>query len=751
MRAWWSIVVLAGVFGVSIFALSYLKLNNAPDIYFPHDNPAVVFDHALRKQFPQDQVLVVLFEGSNIFSAHFLKALDAVAKRIEASPLVNRVFVPSTMDHIAGTADGFAVEPLVDVHHLTGLNENAIRKRVLSDRFAPGLVVARDGSAVALVVRPIALKNSLQRLKLQRLTLAAVHDAGLSKEVVAVAGQVALDVAEMHSMIRDTAVFVPLLSAVGLLLIWWLFRRWIAVVLSAVTMGSVVALTVALLVVWGRPFSLVSAIIAPFMMALTIALLIHFFHAIAHYARSGRQGAERAELALAQIGRPALFATLTTVAGLLSLGLSPVQPIQTFGVVSGLGLLYMHWTVTRLLPPLLIQWDRLPWSASHRSARWIERSVRWLARLAMRRAGWVVVGSALLLVVGAPFIWRVHVETDLYRFFGPNHPLTRSTHLVEQKLAGVSPIEVVFDGPGRDSLKDPGRLKAIKHFQTWLDSQSGVSRTLSLPDFVEEMNWAFHSQNPQFRRIPDNRRLISQYLFIYDGHDLYDLVDRNFDRTLVTVSLSLNGADEIGHMIQRIRNHLVAHPVADLKWRITGLGRLFADQQTLLIKGQIRSLWSAVVLIFFMMVILWRSFRDAVLCMIPNVAPILLIFMVMGAANIWLDMATAMIASIAVGIAVDDTIHLFHEFSRHRAAGRGIAFSLARSYRREGQAVVATTVILSAQFLLLTRSAFVPTEEFGLLTCVGLLSALLFDLLLLPALLVLLARNRGQRVRAGGG
>jgi hypothetical protein len=140
------------------------------------------------------------------------------------------------------------------------------------------------------------------------------------------------------------------------------------------------------------------------------------------------------------------------------------------------------------------------------------------------------------------------------------------------------------------------------------------------------------------------------------------------------------------------------------------------------------------------MLILWRSLGDTLLCMIPNISPILLIFIVMGFTGIWLDMATAMIASVAVGIAVDDTIHVYHGYSSRMKAGSRPVQALARTYRQAGRAVMTTTIILSAQFMILTVSLFQPTTHFGLLTSIGLWAALIFDLLLLPSILILLAR-----------
>jgi len=478
---------------------------------------------------------------------------------------------------------------------------------------------------------------------------------------------------------------------------------------------------------------------------LTIALLIHLYNALMRAACAGANGSERVKRALSEVSRPALYTVLTTAAGLFSLGLSPVQPIETFGIAAGVGMILMYFVVIVLLPPVFAYWDRRPWPVPRGSLGRIDRIVRSMARISIRRAGWVVGGTIVLLGAGAPWLYKVHAETDLYRFFDAKHPLIQSTKLVERKLTGVSTLELFLDASSRDALKDPRRLMAIRRLQLWLGSLPEVDRTMSMAEVVEEMNWAFHGEDPKYRRIPADSRLISQYLFVYDGRDLYDLVDRELQHTRITVNLKVDGATQIQDVMKRIRVHLRTHPVADMKVQIGGLGRLFADQEDLLITGQVRSLWSALGLIFLILMLLWRSAKAAALCMIPNMAPILLIFVMMGVLGIWLDMATAMIASIAIGIAVDDTIHIYHSFIRHRAQGAGTVLALMRTYRQAGRAVVATTFILCAQFMLLLGSAFVPTDEFGLLTSVGLLSALVFDLMLLPAMLVLLRRTSVSR------
>ncbi len=717
-----------------------LEIDNAFDVWLPNEAPQVVFDEELRETFPRDQVLVALFEGDDLLSDAFLAALQSVTRAMERHDLVERVLTVTNVDQIRGTADGFVVDYLLSPEVAATLTREERRMRVLDDRFAPGLLVSKDARTMALVVRPKRIDNSIDRWRLQSAFEQALEEAGIADHLAGLSGNIALDVAQLTAALRDTAIFVPATTGLGLLLIWWMFRRLLAVALAAAAITAVSTSTVALLVVADQPFTLIAAMIAPLMSALTVALLVHLFTGLTRASRRGATGLVRMASALAMIRGPALYTAMTTAAGLTSLAVSEIPPIRSFGLCSALGALLVYFVVVVLLPSLIYRWDHGNWTHVGRFGRAVDRVIDAISRIGIRHAGWVVAVAVIGFVVGAPQIARVTAESDMYEFFPDSHPLTIATKKVGDRLTGVNSLQVVFDGPGRDSLLSRDRLAFISDFQKWLDAQPGVDRTTSMVEVIEEMHWAFNEEDPAFRSLPEDPQLIRQYLFIYDGTDLFDLVDREYERTVLAVNLAVRGANQTRDVIQRIRGHLDAADTRGMDYEVAGFGRLFADQVDLLISGQIHGLWTAFGIIFLLMVLLWRSFWQSVLCMIPNFAPVALIFIIMGAAGIWLDMATALIASVTVGIAVDDTIHVFYGYRARRRAGAGITGALVTTYRHAGRAVVITTVILVGQFLLLTTSDFIPTVQFGLLTAIGLMAALALDLLFLPALIVIVAR-----------
>lgn len=718
--------------------LLQLNINNAPDVYFPEDEPAVVLDRELRKRFQSDQFIVLLFEGVALFSDGFLTAYDDLGRALRKVPRVDDVLSLTAQDHIAGSEDEFIVERLIDTHKLDESRPIERRQRVIEDRFARQALVSQDGSAVAMIVVPEKSANSLERLALEEQILAAVRAAKLSGYLTAVAGQIPVDVGQLRSMLRDNMIFIPATVVTGLALIWWLFRRWLAVVLAGVAIGVVVNSTVAIYVLFDQPFTLVSSIIPPLLSALTVAALVHLFNGLYLASKRGLSGADRVARALDEVDRPARFAALTTAAGLASLATSPIVPIKFFGLISAAGAILIYLVVFRVLPNIVVRWDKRHWTQARGGARVVDRIVSGLYRVGIRHPAMVTGAIVVVLAAGAPQLGKVAVETNLQEFFDPQHTVRQHTRHIGDKLVGTMTASIIFDAAARDGLKDPAALALVRDFQRWAEQQPEIDRTFGLPDFVEEMHWGFNAEKPEFRVLPDDPRLITQYLLIYDGEDMYDFVDRDFQHSFVALNLNVHSANEIAQVLDRIRAYLAEHVGDRLDWEIAGYGRLFADMEDLLVAGQVYSLWGALILIFLFMFLFLRSFGGALLCMIPNLSPILVIFIVMGITGIWLDMATAMIASVAIGIAVDDTIHVFHGFKERIDRGIAPIAALARTYRSAGRAVVTTTIILSAQFLLLIWSDFVPTGNFGLLTTVGLVTALVFDLLLLPALLIMI-------------
>lgn len=751
-----ALVIIVVLHGLGAWGALGLKFNNSIEVYYPSDSPAVQLRAELRRDFPTDEALTILLRGPDIYGAGFLQRLAQVVQQLGRHPLVDRVTTVTSTEKVSATEDGFSVGWLVDPAQLESSSAEDRRARVLADRFAPGTVASRDGRYLAVVVRPKLLDQTAQRQALKAAALAEIARAGLGDHVVADAGPVTMDVAQLESILSDTAAFVPFTVALSLGLLWWVVGRWRPVAAGAVAMSTVVLPTVGAVAAADQPYTMATAILPSLLSAYTMATLLHFYAGVQRAYAAGLGRADAIDRALAETRRPGLYNVLTTGAGLLSLLLVPIPPVRVFGVAGAVGTALVFIVVFVLLPPLLRRWDGPAWPRSESGMGRLGRLSLRLALVSLRRPMVVLGAAAALGLAGIPALMKVEVESDVTAFFAPSHEVTRHMRLVEGKLSGVNSLEISLRGQGRDSLQRVEVLRAMRELQDWIGQLPEVDRTVSMADLAEEMHWAMNGEKPQFRTLPGDDRLLKQYLLVYDGRDLYEMVNRDFDHARIVVSLNVHGTQGIARVIEQIRQRVAARPLPGVAVNVGGQGRLFADQVNLLVSGQVNSFAGAFVQIFLLMWLLWRSLGAATICLLPNLAPLFFVFVLMGASGISLDLATVMIASLVLGITIDDTIHLYHSYLHRRRAGISPVFAIARSFESSGRAVLATSLLLISQFLLLASSSFVPTSNFGLMTAVGLAAGQCFELLLLPALLLLKdgprrATRRPRRTSAARG
>jgi uncharacterized protein len=739
---WLALSILLGLLLASLPVLFKIHFNNSGDIYSPPDAPVIQLRESLFREFPSDDALIALFEGDSLYGPEFLAALHRVAENMEAHPSVDRVLTLTTVEHIDATDDGFEVALLVDPDDLEARSLEEWKGRVLGDALAPGVIASTDGQAVALVVRAKVLKESLARRDIQIALDAAIAAEKLDPYRTATAGTVAQTVAELRSIWRDSAIFIPLTAFIGLALLWWVVGRVRPVIIGGLAMAMVVSVSVAGIVISGQPYTPITAMIPTLMAAYTTATLLHLYAAIQRGRIALLPRPERIARALSETFKPGLFNVLTTGAGLLSLLWVDIPPVQTFGLAGAIGTLMVFLVVFILVPPILMKWDVPRWPRRRSGLSLARHVAAAFAVFSLRHARAVLVGTLLLVLAAIPLVLQVKVESNLIKFFAPDHSISVSTDRVEEKLSGVTTMEVVLTTPGRDGLKDPGVLAQVKALQVWLEQQPEIDRSFSLVEVIEEMHTAFSGEDLGEKALPTDRRMIEQLLLIYDGEDLYELVNREFQRGRIALNLNVHGANEIGRVIERIEAHLKAQPIAGVSTEMAGFGRLFSDQEDRIVEGQIKSFSAAFLQILLLLILMFRSVRGGLICLVPNLAPLFFIFVVMGATGIALDVATVLIAGVILGITVDDTIHLYHGYQHRIRKGVSPVFAIIRSVEASGRAVVAISMILIAQFSLLALSDFRPTAHFGMLCAVGLFAGQVFELLLMPALLGLRHRAR---------
>lgn len=736
-----SISIFAFMIFFPLFFIRSIQFDNSVTSYVPTKEEYVKNYFSLRNIFGNDETFVFLFKNEDILEPEFIKKLSTLYSQVESLEFVDKVYSIFSLEYMDSHDNEIHISPVVDMKRFQDFPRSYWYNRLQKSKQAKGLVVTKNFDGISLTILAKKGITTPQAQELRTKIYSLFTSIGVKNYLKAEAGSLNIDVESYEMSFYDLAKFSPLTIIVGLLLIWSFFPIITPLLVAIV---SIIATSSLLMGIYGFldiPFNIISTMVPTLMMAIGVAFIIHLFNSLKNYSNQGLSIDELYKKSCAHIRRPVLYTALTTAIGFSSLALSEIPPIRHFALISAFGVVLVCFTVLYLVPPIL-QWRKIEkWNFQNRSSKWLDAIVFGFLRFSVRNAIAILVASTLLLVIFGPSIKNIRVETDLLKFFSDDHPSNIGTTLIQNELTGTSLFEVVLSSDQIDLFKDVAQLRKIRAFQSKIEEHSAVDRSISYIDFVEELNKTFQGEQIGLA-IPSSNELLAQYLFVYDGEDMWDFIDEDFQTARIQLNLTVHEASKIVEVRKYIESEFNKHNLP-FKMTFSGMSHLFAMQEELLVRGQIKTLWVSVLLIAFVMFLQWRRIDYTILTMIPNVLPIVAIFIVMAIFGHWLDMGTALIASVTVGIAVDDTIHLFENYRINYT--KSPIFALVKTYHHAGRAIVITTIILCSQFLILSISGYIPIRSFGLLTALGLFIALLADLVLLPAILVVTHMIKNRR------
>jgi len=379
----------------------------------------------------------------------------------------------------------------------------------------------------------------------------------------------------------------------------------------------------------------------------------------------------------------------------------------------------------------------------HRKKRagWIERTLEKVAGLSGKGVKGSIAAAVLVFLVSLTGIFRIEINTNEIQYFRQNHPIRVATEFIERNLTGTIPLEIMLTGKA-DAFKKPDTLRRVDELERYMGSLDFLQKTFSPVHFLKEINQVVHDGDPAFHRIPESSNLTAQLLLLAEGsgseeiENYLDLTD--FSRARVQGRLNYLGTNEMMEINRKVeqKTEELFGPV-DIRAEITGGIPLYLNMVDYLLDSQIRGFSLALITIFVMLSLLVRSLKLGLLAMVPNCIPIFLTFGIMGWAGIYLDLGTVLIASIAIGLAVDDTIHFIARFRLLFQQHGTYDTALRETIRTIGSPITMTSIVLFFGFGIMMVSTFKPIVYFGLLAAITMLSALVADLFILPALIKL--------------
>jgi predicted RND superfamily exporter protein len=477
---------------------------------------------------------------------------------------------------------------------------------------------------------------------------------------------------------------------------------------------------------------------------------------MARYYEQAEEVRERipvVERAYARVWLPLTISALVTVIGFGSLMVNRIPAIWELGAFAVVGVVFLTVVCLTFLPAALalLPVERVAARARDGSPAMDGLLVR-IARAIVRAPQpiwWVALILAALALLG---MRRIEVDSDFLTYFSPSSAVRRANEVINREIVGSNPFYVVVEAPAPGALKSWVNLKLLKDLQHYLRTLPGVTSSISIVDYLELLESGLNTPgtndlvlDEQGNPVPASKpktfwedpAMLGPVFDLVSKkpENFASVVTRDWDKTSILVRTNLSGSRAIEQTLARIREYVAARFPAELRVRLTGNLVLITGTASDIVRGQIESLALALGVIFVVLTLMFLSVRIGFMAVVPNVLPIMIFFGVMGWLGIRLNLGTSLIAAIALGIAIDSTIHYMARLNLELRGETDQQQAITRALRRVGAPIIYTTVALFLGFLTFAFSSFVPIQDFGKLSSVTMATALGANLVLLPALL----------------
>ena len=739
-RPWMSMGIGLLLIVIAILGVPRIQVDFTHRGFFWPDEPELLKFDAFERKFGNDDVAVIAVHARNgVFTMEAATLIQKLTSRMWKIPEVIRVDSLANYLWVHADGDDIKVEQLLP-ETLTPqvLAERA--KVALADEVIPGYLVSRDAKTALVFARikPGLDKPSDSPLVYHSMEkLAQEFQSADFQLYVSGSPAVIASFAEVAS--QDIVKVFGLAILVAIASLAYLLRTVGGVVLPLVNMILCIMAVLGFAGWAGLTLNNIATIVPSIMLAACIADAVHIIIAFNGERRDGHDRRESVRRALSKQMLPTFLTSLTTALGFLSFVSVYVRPISELGYMMTFGALFA-WLETYLLVggALAVLPSRIkpaPVASDLDAAR--ARAARYVEGL-VRHRGLVLAASVMVVGVSVWLATKIEVNSDPFKYFAPNVPVRAANEFIEKAVGGARGIEVVVSAGAEDGIKEPAFLKKVDELQRWIEKQPGITRVISVIDALKATHRSLNGDQQEFYRIPDDRETIGQELFLYtlnlpQGMDLNDRVTLRNDALRLSVLWTIPTSREVLIMADEIKRQARA---IGLDADVTGKYYVFDSMNRQVAISFLRSFATAWVTIAVIILLTLRSLKLTLISLIPNVLPIVFGGAVLELLQQPLDLGTVMVASVCLGVAVDDTIHVLVAFRRYRSEGMPPVQAMTEVFAHHTRALIVNTLILALTFGAFVTADFTPNLYFGLLTGIILTFALVCDLTLTPLLLV---------------
>lgn len=733
-------VLLLIVTAVLAFQLRLFSISQSEREDLPDNDPELLYFEQFCRRFGDAELLIVAVEADDVFTHEVLTYVKKLTDQIAAVPDVEEVVSLTNVHDVRATEEELSIKPLFETIPTSTAELAEKKKRALAGPYLAKNIISTDCRATSINAKLRYLaEDETYRIRVVKEVRRILAENTHPDINVYLTGVSPLLTDSLDCILLDLKHYMWAMPLLVILLLVFVFRTLRGAVIPQTVIAATIIWTMGLFFTAGKSVSMVTTMLP---VLITVICLSDVIHTITHYYEEAARSRNRREVLLSTMDHmiTACFMTsITTSIGFGSLVISDLKSVRDFGLFSAGGIM-LAYILGMTITPIILSYLPLPgdatWKGYHRGylAHLIEKIETFVARDRF----WIPLTCAGLMVFAVYGVSRLNIETQISKFIPQSAPSIRGLYFIQDSMAGFTTLEMALEGEP-ETFKEPWALREVEEIQDFLKTLPGVDVTFSLADIIKEANQALTDGDPIHFVLPDNRRLISQLLLLLSSTGRADMLDSflSFDYSGTRISARIQSMSTAKHL--KLLSDLTQFAENNLDRRLvfqtTGVVKLYATTVTKLVNSQLRSLGFSFLVITFLMMLHIRSVKIGLLSMIPNVIPVLMTLGLMGLIGISLNVATVMISCIALGIAVDDTIHFLSRYRREIAVDGDIPAAIHRTMHSTGRAIIYTSLVIACGYSVIILSNFGPNRYFGILTAFTMLSALVADLLVLPYLI----------------
>ncbi|MGH9845783.1 MAG: efflux RND transporter permease subunit, partial [Blastocatellia bacterium] len=714
---------------------------------------------AARKEFGPDDYLVIALVCDDVFAPANLERLQALHNRIAKIQGVAEILSLINVPYARGEGDQVSSEKLLPKSFDDTPRLTEARRIGTADRLYVGNLVSADARTAAINILykpevPTRVRHALTNQIYQ-----TARGAGFIETYFA--GDPFSQWRATEAVKNDLTIFLPLTLLLVAFVLWLCFRSIMAVILPMATIGIGLIWLFGLMGYLSTHFTILGLMLPTLMLAIGCSYIIHVINQVA-IAECGMRNAECGSLnapaissqqstndnpqsairnphsaieeALRFIALPVIVSALTIIAGFLSLAFTPIPAIRTTGILAAVGAAFTCLLSLTFIPAALAVSGRRAAAFRVGLGGKMVKLLEDLGRWATSRQTLLYVLTVVLVVFSIAGVRRIVIDVDFFHFFKPNSETSIGLAEINKRLSGAISFELIVEGRREGALESPDLLRRIEALQSFAEQQSAngqrIDRALSVVDFIKHINRAFHDNDPRGYTIPSDEKLIRE--LFQERDQLRGFLSEDGRRARILIRSNLYGSQAMAVVIRNLVGK-GQELLPDCRVYATGTFVLLNRTSDLIAGEQVRSITIALVTIFLMLALLFRSPRVGFTALVPNLIPVLFFFGFMGWRRIPLNLTTSLVASVVLGLAVDNAVQFIVRFRRVQAVKPELREAIIESMRLSGRPIIYANVALAATFAIFAISNFEPIGSFGLLSAVTIIGCLIEDLVLLPA------------------